>query len=555
MSTHTMRRTFPVPIRPFLVVVALSARVGPAVSEIVSPQTQSVAATELNVILTQQPVANILAFGALCDGKSHPLSARFTSLALAQAVYPFITSLSQEQDFAGLQAASNHALGTAGSEHGAASSRHNVPIYIPASDCRLGDDTWTIRNAVGLKMIGAGRIASRIQGNKTVLAFDGLWYSQIEGIEFDTTSTSGVVTVDIDGNVPGHSYDTRGVQGNTIKDVLIDGGYSTYALALCRRGGSGGQCSENQYFNLHLRRASAAAYHQNGFNALDNNWFGGDIQYYEKNGAELIAGSIDFHKVSFESSSGYTQIANGGWDIDVSLAGAYDSVGVYGCRTESLRFYNGSFAQLANITGLHHTPSALQTWSGAEAYKLDTLVRAADSTGSTRAYRVTTAGTSGSSSPKWPTSGTVNDGSVVWTMLSYTAINVSGGVVDIRTSSIDPTATVSGPKASDAKLREVNASTTSLFDDQVILVDPTPGSVTITLSDDGNGIGRPITIKRSTKAAHDVTIDGKFGGNGVNGGAITLPSGTLDSVTVIGGGGGFVPAQWYMVNYTASSSH
>lgn len=50
-------------------------------------------------------VANVKAFGAIEDGQSHPLSSRFGSLDAARAVYPFVTSLTQETDWAALQAA------------------------------------------------------------------------------------------------------------------------------------------------------------------------------------------------------------------------------------------------------------------------------------------------------------------------------------------------------------------------------------------------------------------------------------------------------------------
>lgn len=46
-------------------------------------------------------------FGAIGDGTSHPLSERYASLGAAQAVYPFVTSLTQEIDWAAYQAAMN----------------------------------------------------------------------------------------------------------------------------------------------------------------------------------------------------------------------------------------------------------------------------------------------------------------------------------------------------------------------------------------------------------------------------------------------------------------
>lgn len=46
-------------------------------------------------------------FGAVGDGSSHLLSSQYGTLAAAQAVYPFVTALTQEFDYAGIQAAIN----------------------------------------------------------------------------------------------------------------------------------------------------------------------------------------------------------------------------------------------------------------------------------------------------------------------------------------------------------------------------------------------------------------------------------------------------------------
>jgi hypothetical protein len=50
-------------------------------------------------------VINVRDFGAIGDGKSHPLSERYHSLAEAQAVYPHATSLTNEIDWAAILAA------------------------------------------------------------------------------------------------------------------------------------------------------------------------------------------------------------------------------------------------------------------------------------------------------------------------------------------------------------------------------------------------------------------------------------------------------------------
>lgn len=46
-------------------------------------------------------------FGAIGDGNLHPLSSVYATLAAAQAVYPFATSLTQQIDCCAFQAAMN----------------------------------------------------------------------------------------------------------------------------------------------------------------------------------------------------------------------------------------------------------------------------------------------------------------------------------------------------------------------------------------------------------------------------------------------------------------
>ena len=52
-------------------------------------------------------VINVKDFGAIGDGNDHPLSEIFSTLTAAQMVYPFVTSLSQTQDYAAIQSAVN----------------------------------------------------------------------------------------------------------------------------------------------------------------------------------------------------------------------------------------------------------------------------------------------------------------------------------------------------------------------------------------------------------------------------------------------------------------
>ena len=331
------------------------------------------------------------------------------------------------------------AFGSDGSEH-ATNTALNRPLLFPAGTCRFGNDTLLVRNADGIRIEGAGKTATILQGNGIVLGFDGLWYSKLSDFEVNTTSSSATVALDIDGNVPGHPYGTRSVQGNQLQNILVDGGGASYALAWCRLGGNNAQCSENTFINLHLSNASSAALLINGFNALDNVWIGGDIQGYTTNGIYLNAATLKEIGVSFEPVAGCDQLNNGGADI-TSLGGVYGSVVSIGSRSEGLSFMNITNNK-AYVSGLTQN-AALSTWTANTAFSRARATEQTGADGRTHLYCVTTAGTSGSSPPTWPSSGTVTDGTAVWTTTAFAALTINGGgFLDYASSHIDPAGTV-----------------------------------------------------------------------------------------------------------------
>lgn len=88
-------------------------------------------------------------FGAIGDGTLHPLSERFSSLAIAQVVYPFVTSLSQSIDYAATQSAINVAI----------SNKKNLEItsgnYYSSDPIIIKVENHYSKN--GLSMSGDGR--------------------------------------------------------------------------------------------------------------------------------------------------------------------------------------------------------------------------------------------------------------------------------------------------------------------------------------------------------------------------------------------------------------
>lgn len=75
---------------------------GDALIAVKQPFAGAVARTQHD---KNKDVINVKDFGAIGDGNNHPLSEIFSTLSVAQIVYPFVTSLTQSQDYAALQAA------------------------------------------------------------------------------------------------------------------------------------------------------------------------------------------------------------------------------------------------------------------------------------------------------------------------------------------------------------------------------------------------------------------------------------------------------------------
>lgn len=88
-------------------------------------------------------------FGGIADGSTHPLSEKFSTLLMAQAVYPFVTSLSQSIDWAAAQAAVN-SLAPAGGR-----------LYLPKGAWVFTDEL-SITN-MPVQIVGDGMYATRIE--------------------------------------------------------------------------------------------------------------------------------------------------------------------------------------------------------------------------------------------------------------------------------------------------------------------------------------------------------------------------------------------------------
>lgn len=449
-------------------------------------------------------------FGLIGDGESHPLSGKFATLAAAQAVYPFATDLTQEIDYCAFKSASNAAFGPDGSENGSFAQK-NLVLELPGCVAFFGNDTWTIRNLASGRIQGAGKIASVLTGNKTIFATDGLWYSELADFSVQCQTNGASVAFDIDGNVPGHPYDTRGVQGNTFRNLLIDGGSSALAASMCRLGGSGAQGSENLFLSVHFQNAFDC-YYQNGFNALDNLFVGGNCQNYQRNGLWAVGAPIGVLNMGFQSTVGYHQFKNDGWDIRVGDSGAYTSGFAYGCRTESMRFLHNNGAINMDVRACGQN-LAFNTWSPNTVFNSAMQYGEAVWASTGNIFVATTPGTSGPTAPAWSTDGvsTVTDGTIVWTPLTWEYIfNVQGAVDRLTLSN------AGGPivGATSPFLAKIVTSDYVVQNESVLFVNCTAGPIRIGVpgvyGSPGNSGNRQLIVKKVDTSSNAVTIRGNM---------------------------------------------
>jgi len=257
--------------------------------------------------------------------------------------------------------------------------------------------------SAGFGITGAGRnrtfLISAV-ANTPVFACQGLWYCRFVGLSFSHHSLGAgtMPAVDIDGKT---GENARGVQGNTWQDCSFSGrgwfdgllGHS--AFWMCRVAVNAGQGSENCFINCHFNAATFACVLITGYNALNNQFYGGNVQTYTKHGMFFQAGSFHVYNMGFQSTTDIQQIDNDGWDIWANGGGVGDSVSVFGCRTESLRFMLGNPAQPPVIMNCLQNP-AVNEWFPNYPYVTGNAFYHLDTTTQIRSlYRVTSNFTSG----------------------------------------------------------------------------------------------------------------------------------------------------------------
>jgi hypothetical protein len=91
---------------------------------------------------------------------------------------------------------------------------------------------------------------------------------------------------------------------------------------------------------------------------------------------------------------------------------------------DPVKYWDSTWAAIENLPGLWQP----NTWQATTAYVVGNYVR--PTVDNNLMYRCTTAGTSGSSQPTWPTTGTVTDGTAVWTVAG--TYKSQGDVVTVK---------------------------------------------------------------------------------------------------------------------------
>ncbi len=244
----------------------------------------------------------------------------------------------------------------------------------------------------------------------------------------------------------------------------------------------------------------------------------------------VTGGTVSVYGTGFQSTYGYTQYENDGWDINIGSSGSFEGVPIYGCRTESMRFLLSQGAVLTDVRACVGR-SALVTWFANTAYgPAAPLGKAIQVAALGRVFVATTPGTSGGTEPTWPTDGSpVVDGSITWTETVFDAISIAYGTgsVDRRTVTMS-VGQLNVPPSDTATAVSADYTVTT---DDIVLADATSAPITVTLPNIlSNNRGRVVTVRKTDTSANAVTMRSQ------NGHFDT--TGTLDE-TIAGGSRGW----------------
>jgi hypothetical protein len=127
-------------------------------------------------------LVNVRQYGAVCDGSTHPLSGTYGTLAAAQVVYPFVTALTQETDYAGIQKTINSltvAPWSSGNILIPAGCLINTTVVIDSASIGVQGDGW----GVSLSTVGSYLKWDGTAGTP-MLKLINAWGSRIANLRF-----------------------------------------------------------------------------------------------------------------------------------------------------------------------------------------------------------------------------------------------------------------------------------------------------------------------------------------------------------------------------------
>jgi hypothetical protein len=349
-----------------------------------------------------------------------------------------------------------------------------------------------------------------------------------------TTATwSGAVTASASATIAG--IGAMGTQGITWEQCDFDargtanGVNGITAFYMNRQGGDSGQGSECLFLNDHFYGGSEACYWQVGFNALNQIFVGGNFQSYPKNGIRLDKGSAHVIGTGFQcgASNLKSQFLNNGFDVNMSTGGANEGLLIYGIRSESMRLFKGGQAQRYDIRANSIGKPSLP-WAASHPYILNDMVVATTANGLNNLYVCTTAGTSGSSAPTWPDTGTVTDNGAVWTQTPITVIDAPAGEYCPRTNYVWFSNAVNAIRSGNRIVRYIVGPGTfpAQDDDELIEANATSGSITFDLN---SLVGRyAFSGKRITIMRADTTLSSTN--------TVTITGPGMSSIRILPGG-------------------
>lgn len=227
-----------------IVVFTVSAQTPPAPrsdSASISYKYNASAAASTSVHDVLARSVNILDFGGKCDGASHPLSATYPSLQAAKAVYPFVSALTEELDWAAIMAAQNALpVNPGGTKTAKGNPIHMGRLLFPPSTCVIGETLLvspevTIQGTGGYGSLAQGGPASNIQLRDHVATGSEYFVVAVDPAKEGANSTFGVAFRDIQidcqggngGTWTGHNAGSSGLlfygaQGSTWENLVVE---------------------------------------------------------------------------------------------------------------------------------------------------------------------------------------------------------------------------------------------------------------------------------------------------------------------------------------------